>query len=56
MLKKRYFLHFTILKKLYFFSSEMLKKRYLFSQKDVGSDGQLQLKPIYMLPFAAEEI
>lgn len=31
-------------------------RRYLFSQKDVAGDGQLQLKPVYMLPFAVEEI
>lgn len=34
---------------------QYISKRYLFSQKDVCNDKDLQLKPVYMLPFAAED-
>ena len=30
---------------------QYIDKRYLFSQKDVSNDKDLQLKPVYMLPF-----
>ncbi len=36
--------------------SNKVFRQYLFSQKDVGNDGPLQLKPIYMLPFVLEEL
>ena len=31
--------------------SKHVKKAYLLSQKDVGKDGPLLMKPIYLLPF-----
>ncbi len=36
--------------------SRMVAKQYLFSQKDVGCEGDLLQKPIYMLPFVLEEL
>ena len=36
--------------------SKKVFRRILFSQKDVDHVGTLQLKPLYMLPFALEEI
>jgi hypothetical protein len=36
--------------------SDRVETGYLFSQKDVGKDGALNLKPIYMLPFLLKEI
>lgn len=36
--------------------SRYVGKQYLFSQKDVSNDGQLQLKPVYMLPFVMEDL
>lgn len=36
--------------------SRKIHRRILFSQKDVDHIGTLQLKPLYMLPFAIEEI
>ena len=35
--------------------SDRTGEQYLFSQKDVGSEGALQLKPIYMIPYVARE-
>ena len=31
-------------------------EQMLISQKDVGNEGQLILKPVYMLPFVLEEL
>ena len=36
--------------------SSIVGRRILFSQKDLGKDGPIELKPIYMLPFFLEEI
>ena len=36
--------------------SKKVYRRILFSQKDVDHVGTLQLKPLYMLPFALEEM
>ena len=36
--------------------SRYVGKQYLFSQKDVSNDGQLQFKPVYMLPFVMENL
>ena len=36
--------------------SSIVGRRVLFSQKDLGKDGPIELKPIYMLPFFLEEI
>ena len=36
--------------------SKQVKTAYLFSQKDVGKDGSLQLKPVYLLPFVLEDL
>ena len=36
--------------------SKKVYKQYLFSQKDVGNEGQLMFKPVYMLPFVLEEL
>lgn len=36
--------------------SRKVWREYLFSQHDVGHREQLILKPIYMLPFALEEL
>ena len=36
--------------------SSVVGRRILFSQKDLGKDGSIELKPIYMLPFFLEEI
>lgn len=36
--------------------SSIVGRRILFSQKDLGKDGSIELKPIYMLPFFLEEI
>ena len=36
--------------------SKKIYRRILFSQKDVDHVGTLQLKPLYMLPFALEEL
>ena len=36
--------------------SKKIYKEYLFSQKDVAHVGQLQLKPLYMLPFLLEQL
>ena len=35
--------------------SHSVNNAFLISQKDVGTDGKLKLKPIYMLPFILEE-
>ncbi len=35
--------------------SKHVAEAMLISQKDVGKDGMLKLKPIYMLPFVLEE-
>ena len=35
--------------------SKYITEAYLFSQKDVGSDKELKLKPIYMLPLVLED-
>jgi hypothetical protein len=36
--------------------SKYVGTRYLVSQKDVSNDGDLQLKPIYMVPFILENL
>jgi len=36
--------------------SKQVKTAYLFSQKDVGKDGALQFKPVYLLPFVLEDL
>ena len=36
--------------------SKKVYKQYLFSQKDVGNEGQLMFKPVYMLPFVLEKL
>ena len=36
--------------------SSIVGRRVLFSQKDLGKDGPIELKPIYMRPFFLEEI
>lgn len=36
--------------------SSIVGRRILFSQKDLGKDGSIELKPIYMLPFFLEEL
>ena len=36
--------------------SKKVYRQYLFSQKDVGHIEQLNLKPIYMMPFVLEEL
>ena len=36
--------------------SQYISDSFLFSQKDIGQNGQLLYKPIYMLPFVLEEI
>ena len=34
--------------------SSQVNEQYLISQKDVGKEGMLKLKPIYLLPFILE--
>ena len=36
--------------------SSRIGRPLLISQKDVGNEGQLMLKPVYMLPFVLEKI
>ncbi|MBO4859714.1 MAG: ATP-binding protein [Treponema sp.] len=36
--------------------SSRIARPLLISQKDVGNEGQLMLKPVYMLPFVLEEL
>ncbi len=36
--------------------SQYVSRAILLSQKDVGKDNDLNLKPIYMLPFIMEEL
>jgi predicted AAA+ superfamily ATPase len=36
--------------------SNRIARPLLISQKDVGNDGQLMFKPVYMLPFVLEEL
>lgn len=36
--------------------SQYVSQAILLSQKDVGKDNNLNLKPIYMLPFIMEEL
>ena len=36
--------------------SQVTGERFLFSQKDVRHDGELQLKPVYMVPFILEKL
>ena len=35
--------------------SKIISRRILFSQKDIGNDGMLELKPIYLAPVIIEE-
>ena len=35
---------------------QYVSRAILLSQKDVGKDNNLNLKPIYMLPFIMEEL
>ena len=36
--------------------SSRIGRPLLISQKDVANEGQLMLKPVYMLPFVLEEL